>query len=139
MQPRYKHGKMHFQQGAWCVTVCDQMDKWPKIVKRDGIDSLSMMNGFAKPCRFREMWEAYPDETNDEDETSVLDNWNVRPYDNVKVAVGAPEGLVNQMKELSGFTVNIRDTLPQAQQGKKTIGGAAGRGTPKWGENEGGR
>lgn len=132
MDTRYMKGKISLQSGPWCVQLSEAFDEWPRLVHFDTIDALSMMSGgrepFAKPCALEFLSEAYEDEEIEEDE--FLDDWRMAPWRNVRVAAGAPQEFQDQVKEMSQYTLKLRDMIPPERTPGKRIGGHAGPSAP---------
>lgn len=123
---RYNHRKIHLQAGPWCVELCDQMDNFGVSDHDDVIDSAAMHAGFAKPCKIEALGDL--DESEDDEERPMLQDWGVMPWATARLASGAPSWLQETAQDNRARMCNMEQVL-QAQDDKPTtqrVGGHAG-------------
>jgi predicted phage terminase large subunit-like protein len=139
LQTRYKKGQIRLQEGPWCRDLTEEMDLWTGIADLehdDGLDSLSMQSGIAKPCGIEKLSELFEEDPRDDpewDDPGMMGDWNARPWQGINIAEaakrsfdGGPSRFAMQLEEAGKQVVNMEQMYPNESEHKRRIGGHAG-------------
>jgi len=139
LQTRYKKGQIRLQEGPWCRDLVEEMDIWTGICDLDhddGLDSLSMQSGVAKPCGIQKLSELFEEDPRDDpnwEDPGFMGDWNTQPWRNVNIAEGAkrsfdggPSRFAMQLEEAGKQVVTMESLYPDESPHKRRIGGHAG-------------